>query len=157
MKNQMGLKQSTKEDHNKNNTLAEASPECLTPENPIQIQRIQIEHPKVTTKYTSIREKEGPKKDSRRTVDDSNIFLIKTLVVWVLICLPGNIFALTIFWKHENSPTSQEQLFEHAFDNLSFGATNNGFNNDTLQPVGSAHVKMLRPENVTYEVSRNKF
>ena len=32
--------------------------------------------------------------------DESTIFMIKTIVVLILICLPGNLFAISIFYKH---------------------------------------------------------
>ena len=33
-------------------------------------------------------------------IDESNIFMIKTIVLLILICLPGNIVAVSIFFKH---------------------------------------------------------
>ena len=43
-------------------------------------------------------------------LDESNVFMIKTTVLLTLICLPGNIVAAAIFYKHtQNYPKTVEQ------------------------------------------------
>ena len=58
--------------------------------------------------------------EHRTLLDESNLFMIKTICVWILICLPGNIFALTIFFKHEDKPKIYGQLNEYVNVSSSF-------------------------------------
>ena len=67
----------------------------------------------------------------RGAMDDSNIFVIKALVVWIFICVPGNIFAMTIYWRHVVKLEPHEQLMHHQV-NHSVKAYN-AFENDTQQ------------------------
>ena len=105
-----------------------ADQDCIKETKPIQNQCVSKMHPNDITKTIGNIEHQNQRHQGAR--DDSNIFLIKTLVVWIFICLPGNIFAMTIFWKH--GLKHQEQLMDHPV-NLSARAYN-AFENDTLQP-----------------------
>ena len=34
------------------------------------------------------------------TVVESKVFMLQVIVTWIIICIPGNIFAFTVFYKH---------------------------------------------------------
>ena len=84
-------------------------------------------------------------------LDESNLFLIKTVIVWILICLPGNIFALTIFFKHDETVETHDQPIQHSA-NLS-----SSVNNDSpiyqLQPVEFIDETPSMLENISETVS----
>ena len=71
------------------------------------------------------------------------------MIVWVLICLPGNIFALTIFYKHEKSLKPNEQIIEYNIENHSISDTQM----DTLRQVEHIKESPLMLDNDTNTVS----
>ena len=104
-----------------------ADQECVKEKKPIQNQCVSKMHPNDITKTIRNIEHQNPGHQGAR--DDSNIFLIKTLVVWIFICLPGNIFAMTIFWKHGLKPHAQEMDHQVNLSATAYSA----IENDTLQ------------------------
>ena len=34
------------------------------------------------------------------TVAESKVFMLQVIFTWIIICIPGNIFAFTVFYKH---------------------------------------------------------
>ena len=124
-----------------------ANQECVKETKPIQNQCVSKMHPNDITK--TIRNIEHQNQGHQGARDDSNIFLIKTLVVWIFICLPGNIFAMTIFWKHGLKP--HEQLIDHPL-NIS-ARVYIAFENDTLQPMEYTDETITGKENSQEAVS----
>lgn len=56
---------------------------------------------------------------NNKTTGDSKLFLIQVLVAWIVICIPGNIFAGNIFYKYHHLISYQ---------------TNNSTNNSSNKP-----------------------
>ena len=103
--------------------------ECIKETKQIQNQHIPKKHPNYVAKI--IRNNEHQSQGYRGALDDSNIFVIKALVVWIFICVPGNIFAMTIFWRNEVNLEPHEQIMDHPI-NHSVRAYN-AFKNYTQQ------------------------
>ena len=121
--------------------------ECAKETNPIQNQCILKKRPNDITK--PILNNEHQNQGHRGARDDTNIFLIKTLVVWIFICIPGNIFAMTMYWKHGLKP--HDQLNEHSL-NFSVKAYN-AFDNETQQLKDYMDERMTGKENDIQAVS----
>ena len=114
-------------------------------------QHIKQKHLKHSSTSRSIDDIEHRMVEHRSRIDDSNLFLIKTVIVWILICLPGNIFALTIFCKHEETTSSSGQPIEIT-TNLS-SKENNNPQIATLLPVEYDDNRPITSENTTNKVS----
>ena len=52
-------------------------------------------------------------------LDESSICMIKTLILSILICLPGNIFAVSIFYKHVQK---HHNTLERPNENLTYAS-----------------------------------
>ena len=114
-------------------------------------QHIKQKHLKHSSNSRSIDDIEHRMVEHRSSIDDSNLFLIKTVIVWILICLPGNIFALTIFCKHEETTSSSGQPIELT-TNLS-SKENANPQISTLRPVEYVDNGSIMSENSTNKVS----
>ena len=134
---------------NKSYSWEGAGPDCVSEVKPVQTKKRGDKHLKHTTKRQKIQDIEFNSPEQRSLVDESNLFLIKTLIVWVLICLPGNIFALTIFYKHEESLKPNEQIIEYKIENHTISDTQM----DTLRQVEHIKESPLMLDNDTNKVS----
>ena len=123
--------------------------ECVKETKPIQNQCIPKKHPNDITK--TIRNNGHQNQGHRGAMDDSNNFVIKALVVWILICVPGNIFAMTIFWKHGVKLEPHDHQMDHPL-NLSVKAYS-ALENDTQQPEEPTDERITGMENIVQAVS----
>ena len=103
--------------------------ESIKETKPIQNQHIPKKHPNEITQ--TIRNNEHQNQRYRGAIDDTNIFVIKALVLWIFICVPGNILAMTIFWRHGVKLEPHEQIMDHPINHLVRGYS--AFENDTQQ------------------------
>ena len=140
----------SKEVVHKNHSWDGVKTDCLKETSPMSTQ-LQQKHLKHTSNNRSIEDIAYRTVEHRRSIDDSNLFLIKTVIVWILICLPGNIFALTIFCKHEETTSSSGQPIEIT-TNLS-SKENNNPQIATLLPVEYDDNRPMTSENTTNKVS----
>ena len=126
-----------------------ADQECIKETKPIQNQCVSKMHPNDITKTIRNIEHQNPGHQGAR--DDSNIFLIKTLVVWIFICLPGNIFAMTIFWRQgvKLAPHEQQMDLQVNHSVRAYSA----FENDTQQPKEYIDLRITGMENNIQAVS----
>ena len=147
---QKGSQQSTKS-FPKSYSWTGVHPDCLRETKPIPTQHTHKKHLKHKTNCPKINVIEPHVPEHRKLLDESNLFLIKTIFVWILICLPGNIFALTIFYKHEDKPKVHEQLNEHV--NLS-SLLQQDPQTDLLQPVELINEEVPRFTNDSQNVSK---
>ena len=127
--------------------------DCLKETSPIstQLQQKDLKH---TSNKRSIEDIAYRTVDHRGSIDDSNLFLIKTVIVWILICLPGNIFALTIFFKHGETTSSYELPVELT-SNIS-SKENGNSQIGTLRPIEYVDNMSLMSKNNTNTVSSTK-
>ena len=146
--NKKDSKKSMKE-VNKSYSWDETGPDCVSEVKPVPTKKRGDKHLKHTTKRQKIQDIEFNSPEQRSLVDESNLFLIKTLIVWVLICLPGNIFALTIFYKHEENLKPNEQIIEYNIENHSISDTQM----DTLRQVERIKESPLMLDNDTTKVT----
>ena len=123
--------------------------ECVKEIKPIQNQHLPKKHPNDITK--TIQNNEYHNQRHRGPMDDSNMFVIKALVVWIFICVPGNIFAMTIFWRHGEKLEPHEQLMGLQV-NHSVRAYS-AFENDTQQPKEYIDERITGIENNIQAVS----
>ena len=84
-------------------------------------------------------------------IDDTNIFVIKALVLWIFICVPGNIFAMTIFWRQGVKLEPHEQIMDHPINQSVRAYT--AFVNDTQQPHDGIYKKIAGIEKSLQAVS----
>ena len=127
--------------------------DCLKETSPMSTQ-LQQKHLKHTSNKRSIEDIAYRTVEHRGSIDDSNLFLIKTVIVWILICLPGNIFALTIFFKHGETTSSYELPVELT-SNIS-SKENGNSQIGTLRPIEYVDNRSLMSENNTKTVSSTK-
>ena len=109
--------------------LNKVDQESIKETKPIQNQHIPKKHPNEITQ--TIRNNEHHNQRYRGAIDDTNIFVIKALVVWIFICVPGNIFAMTIFWRQGVKLEPHEQIMDRPINHLVRGYS--AFENDTQQ------------------------
>ena len=123
--------------------------ECVKEIKPIQNQHLPKKHPNDITKTTENNEFQN--KRHRGAMDDSNIFVIKALVVWIFICVPGNIFAMTIFWRQgvKLAPHEQQMDLQVNHSVRAYSA----FENDTQQPKEYIDLRITGMENNIQAVS----
>ena len=126
-----------------------AEQECVKETKLIQNQHIPKNHLNNLTK--TIRNNGHQNQGHRGAMDDSNNFVIKALVVWILICVPGNIFAMTIFWKHGVKLEPHDHQMDHPL-NLSVKAYS-ALENDTQQPEEPTDERITGMENIVQAVS----
>ena len=143
----------SKKDVHKNYSWDGVKTDCLKETSPMSAQ-LQQKHLKHTSNNRSIEDIAYRTVEHRRSIDDSNLFLIKTVIVWILICLPGNIFALTIFCKHSETTSSNEQPVELT-SNLS-SKENSNSQIGTLRPVEYVDNRSSMSQNSTKTVSNTK-
>ena len=143
----------SKKDVHKNYSWDGVKTDCLKETSPMSTQ-LQQKHLKHTSNNRSIEDIAYRTVEHRRSIDDSNLFLIKTVIVWILICLPGNIFALTIFCKHSETTSSNEQPVELT-SNLS-SKENSNSQIGTLRPVEYVDNRSSMSQNSTKTVSNTK-
>ena len=145
-----GSQPSTKSFH-KSYSWDGVRPDCLKEVKPVPTQLTQKKRLKHTTNGSKMQVTEQHAPEHRKLLDESNLFMIKTIFVWILICLPGNIFALTIFYKHEDKPKIYRQLNEHV--NFSSSLPHDSQINP-LQPVELIKEQVPRFKNDTEFVSK---
>lgn len=56
---------------------------------------------------------ESERQPSENTSEESNVLMFKTIMIWAMVCLPGNIFAFAIFYKHYHNHSMIGQQYEN--------------------------------------------
>ena len=84
---------------------------------------------KSTNKFCELERRTSIASTGGKMLSESKIFMIKTIIVLSIICLPGNIFALSILYKHSQIRNTSM----HSYGNQSHLSIEYHTGNDTIE------------------------